>query len=340
MLNLQARAELPIKGKDMQHRIFTFYLCLALLFCGNSAGAWSYHTHRKLTADAVRLMPDVFRNQFAGQKASFLKGSTDPDTLIKDFTNHVYHPDGSMVDGLYRIKDLFNTTAGLVRNRAEPEKIAYMLGLMSHYIADLNQPLHTAGSERNPDESEYHTRYERDLNKELRNLQLPGVSYRPVTDVEQRVKEMAGIAHREYDAVDRAYRGGGQGLPEVLEMSRRQLAAATGNIIDFWLGVFIEAGHPLDTGSLPPTITAVSAEWQGDDAPVAAVPEQININSATAGQLAAFFNIELPKANRIVDARPFSSAYDLAKVQGFTVHFVKRHRDRIRLDGGSDQRKR
>ncbi len=325
----------------MKYRIFTFYLCLALIFCCGTAGAWSYHTHRKLTADAVRLMPDAFRNQFAGHKASFLKGSTDPDTLIKDFTNHVYHPDGSMVDGLYRIKDLFNTTAGLIRNQSEPEKIAYMLGLMSHYIADLNQPLHTAGSERNPDESEYHIRYERDLNKELRNLQLPEVSYRPVTDVDQRVKEMAGIAHREYDAIDRAYRGGGQGLPDVMEMSRRQLTAATGNIIDFWLGVFIEGGRPLDTGSQqqPATGTDLSAEWQGDDAPAAATADQININSATAEQLAAFFNIELPKANRIVDARPFSSAYDLAKVQGFTVHFVKRHRDRIRLDGGSDQRK-
>ncbi len=336
--DFRARAELTIKGKGMKYRIFTFYLCLTLLFCCSRADAWSYHTHRKLTADAVRLMPEAFRNQFAGQKASFLKGSTDPDTLIKDFTNHVYHPDGSMVDGLYRIKDLFNTSAGLVRSQAEPEKIAYLLGLMSHYIADLNQPLHTAGSERNPDESEYHTRYERDLNKELRNLELPEINYRPVTDVEQRVKEMAGIAHREYDAVDRAYRGDGQGLPDVLEMSRRQLAASTGNIIDFWLGVFIEGGRPLDTGSQPPANAATIAEWQSEASPDAA--DQININSATAEQLATFFHIELPKANRIVDARPFSSAYDLAKVQGFTVHFVKRHRDRIRLDGGSDQRKR
>jgi len=323
----------------MKYRIFTFYLSLALIFCSSNADAWSYHTHRKLTADAVRLMPDAFRNQFAGQKASFLKGSTDPDTLIKDFTNHVYHPEGSMVDGLYRIKDLYNTTAGLIRNQAEPEKIAYMLGLMSHYIADLNQPLHTAGSERNPDESEYHTRYERDLNKELSNLQLPEINYRPVTDVEQRVKEMTSSANREYDAIDRAYRGNGQGLPEVLEMSRRQLSASTGNIIDFWLGVFSEGGRPLDTGSQTPAGTAVSSEWQSDGSPEDAVADQININSATAEQLAAFFNIELPKANRIVDARPFSSAYDLAKVQGFTVHFVKRHRDRIRLDGGSDQRK-
>ncbi len=315
----------------MKHRNLSLLICLLLLVSSHTAFAWSYHTHRKLTADAVRLMPEAFRNEFAGQKANFLKGATDPDSLIKDFTNHVYHPDGSMVDGLYRIQDLFKTSVSLIRSNAGPEKISYLLGLMSHYIADLNQPLHTAGSERNPDESEYHVKYERDLNPHLSNLALPEISYRPVTDIEQRVKDMTSAANLEYGAVDQAYRGGGRGLSEVMEMSQRQLAASTRQIVDFWLGAYLEAGRTFNETAATAATSASEADWQSEEAFSQKADDQININSATAQQLAQFFNIELPKAQRMVDARPFNSAYDLAKVQGFTVHFVKRHRDRIKL---------
>jgi DNA uptake protein ComE-like DNA-binding protein len=313
----------------MRPRIFAFLICLALIINCSTAEAWSYHTHRKLTADAIRLMPEAFQNEFSANKAAFLKGSTDPDTLIKDFTNHVYHPDGSMVDGLYRIQDLYTTATAMIRSGAEPEKTAYILGLMSHYIADLNQPLHTAGSERNPDESEFHTRYERDLNSHLRELELPQANYRPVTSVEERVKEMTGIANRDYSAIEQAYQGG-KGLSEVMEMSKRQLAASTCHIVDFWLGACREAGKTFN-GPAPSLSADATNAWNSDESTAPETGEQININSASAEQLAKFFNIELPKARRLVDARPFNSAYDLAKVQGFTVHFVKRHRDRIRL---------
>jgi DNA uptake protein ComE-like DNA-binding protein len=312
----------------MKHRILP--LLLLFLSCCGSAMAWSYHTHRKLTADAVRLMPETFRNEFAGQKANFLKGSTDPDTLIKDFTNHVYHPDGSMVDGLYRIQNIFQSTVELIKTNAGPEKISYMLGLMSHYIADLNQPLHTAGSERDNKESEYHIKYERDINPHLKNLELPQITYRPVTDIEHRVKEMTGVANRYYDSIGRAYRNG-NGLQELMEISERQMAAATANIVDFWLGAFLAAGRNL--GGIAPSAASTrnDPDWNTEETTTKNTSEQININTATAAQLASFFNIEVVKAQRIVAARPFSSAYDLAKVQGFTVHFVKRHRERIKL---------
>lgn len=314
----------------MAKRLLPVMMCLIMALSGNSASGWSYHTHRRLTADAIRLMPEDFRNQFAAQKASFLKGATDPDTLIKDFTNHVYHSDGSMVDGLYRIKDLFRTAAEMIRTGAEPGQTAYILGLMSHYIADLNQPLHTAGSERNPDESEFHIRYERDLNPHLKNLALPSLACRPVYDIEQRVKEMTAAAYREYGAIETAYTAG-RGLPEVMALSERQLAAATTSIVDFWLGVFTEAGRPMSlAGAGAGSVSEAGEELQIENSAVAN-SDWININTASAAEIARFFNIELPKAQRLVDARPFNSAYDLAKVQGFTAYFVKRHHDRIRL---------
>jgi len=301
----------------------TLLILLLLMLClaDTPAQAWSYHTHRKITSDAVRLMPESFRREFAGKKSHFLKGSTDPDTLIKDFTSHVYHPDGSATDGLYRIQQLFDKAVELVRNGQDPDGTAYVLGLMSHYIADINQPLHTAGRDYDANESEYHTQFERDLNPFLKEIKLPTVEYQPVTSVEERVKAMAKEANRHYDEIGIAYRDG-RGLAPLREMAERQIAVATQQIIDFWLGVYLAAGRTFDQSD---------ENWSASKAVASESSNKININNASIDDLATFFNISQGKAARIAEGRPFNSVYDLAKVDGFNVHFVRRHKDRIRL---------
>jgi len=310
-----------------------FSLLLVLMFCSLSTPlqAWSYHTHRKITADAVRLMPESFRREFSGKKSHFLKGSTDPDIIIKDFTSHVYHPDGSATDGLKRIQQLFDKAVELIKSNQSADSIAYTLGLMSHYIADINQPLHTAGRDYDANESEYHSLFERDLNPVLKELALPTVEYRPVTFVEDRVKSMAKEANRYYDEIGIAYREG-KGLTPLRPMAERQIAASTQNIIDFWLGAYQAAGRIFPETAAAAQTDDIDENWSSKEAPQdKSSNDQININTASPDDLATFFNIPKSRAQRIVEGRPFNSAYDLAKVDGFNVHFVRRHKDRIKL---------
>jgi len=310
----------------------TLLIVLLLMLClaDVPAQAWSYHTHRKITSDAVRLMPDAFRREFSGKKSHFLKGSTDPDTLIKDFTSHVYHPDGSATDGLYRIQHLFDKAVELVRNGQDADGTAYVLGLMSHYIADINQPLHTAGRDYDANESEYHTQFERDLNPVLKELKLPTVEYRPVTSVEERVKSMAKEANRYYDEIGIAYRDG-RGLAPLREMAERQIAVATQQIVDFWLGVYLAAGRTFDQTAESARNDQAAENWSSNQAIASDSSKKININNASIDDLAKFFNISQGKAARIVEGRPFNTVYDLARIDGFNVHFVRRHKDSIRL---------
>ncbi len=305
-------------------------LWLLLLAAATPANAWSYHTHRKITADAVRLMPESFRREFSGKKSHFLKGATDPDILIKDFLNHVYHTDGSAVGGLSRIRQLFDKAVELIATQQDPEAIAYVLGLMSHYIADINQPLHTAGRERDANESEYHSKFERDLNPVLKELKLPTVEYRPVTSVEERVKAMAREANRYYDEIGMAYRGG-RGLEQVRTMAERQITASTQNIVDFWLGAYLVAGRTFSQSAEMAQQTDLGENWGSKVPEKNSDNRQININTASTGELANFFNIPTSRASKIVGGRPYASAYDLAKIDGFNVHFVRRHKDRIKL---------
>jgi len=310
----------------------TLLILFWLLICAADmpAHAWSYHTHRKITSDAVRLMPEAFRREYAGKKSHFLKGATDPDTLIKDFTSHVYHPDGSATDGLYRVQQLFDKAVELVRNGQDPDGTAYVLGLMSHYIADINQPLHTAGRDYDANESEYHTQFERDLNPVLKELKLPTVEYRPVTSVEERVKSMAQEANRYYDEIGIAYRDG-RGLAPLREMAERQIAVATQQIIDFWLGVYLAAGRTFEQTAESARNDQAAENWSADKAVASGSSDTININNASIDDLATFFNISQSKAARIPESRPFNSVFDLAKVDGFNVHFVRRYKDRIKL---------
>ena len=315
--------------KIMKNSLRLLLPTLILCLISSQGGAWSFHTHRKITTDAVRLMPESFRKEFSGQKSHFLKGSTDPDTLIQDFANHVYHVDGSRSDGLYRIQAIFNKAVELIRTNAEPEKTAYLLGLMSHYIADLNQPLHTAGQGSDPDESDYHSAYERDINQHLKDLELPQGFFTPVDVVETRVIEMATEANRFYADIGSAYRSKA-GLSAVMEITRRQIAASTKNVVEFWLAAYREAGRTFLQVSEATTPVAENS-WLSEDSSTEKIADTININLATTAELTDFFKISQQKAAKIIDGRPFSSAYDLAKIEGFNVHFVRRNKDRIRL---------
>ncbi len=297
-----------------------FAIMLAML--SSSLYAWGYHTHRKLTAEAFRNMPEAFQTRFNSQKKSFLKGATDPDTMIKDFMNHIYYPDGSQTGGLYRIQDLFNRSVELLNSGISDEKTAYVMGLMSHYIADLNVPLHTAGSERDPDESSYHSNYESDINHNLRNFHFSFAGERHLSSIEERVKEMTTDALKHYDEIGASYRAGTD-LAPLMAMTEKQLNAAVQNIVDFWCAALRSAKFNLaPTGASEPDWNLTSNKKAS---------EKININSASAVELAEFFNISAAKAQRIVDSRPYRTAYDLAKSGVFNPMFIKRNKEKIKV---------
>ncbi|GAB4282447.1 MAG: hypothetical protein Kow0029_28060 [Candidatus Rifleibacteriota bacterium] len=270
-------------------------------------------------------MPEAFKARFSSYKKSFLQGATDPDTLIKDFNNHVYYPDGSHPDGMYRIKAIYSKARDLITENQGNEKIAYVLGLMSHYIADLNQPLHTAGFNRDLDESAYHSAYETDVNKYLRNLTLPALRPNLVNSIEERVREMTAQAFKHYDEIGMSYRAG-TNLKPLAKMTEDQINASIQNVIDFWCTVFRDSGIIFGTAKTTTNTVAWDMQTQDKDS-----GKKININNASVEKLSEFFRISREKARQIVDCRPYRTAYDLAKSKVFNPMYIKRNKDKIRL---------
>jgi hypothetical protein len=116
---------------------------------------------------------------------------------------------------------------------------------MSHYIADFNQPLHTAGSRLDPAESDYHSKYEKGLNKYLSQFNPVIKNIEPVIDVEERLQKMTLSAHTHYKEIQSAFRTG-NGILDVIEMSKIQYQASVQNILDYWLGAYLAAGQNLN----------------------------------------------------------------------------------------------
>ncbi len=304
-------------------------LLLSLLFaaCGSPAGAWSYHTHRKIVSDALSFLPTAFQERFRPFKDLMMKGSTDPDTVIKDFMNHVYHVNSRTGhDSAVRISSLFSQAVQQLKERGPGPEAAYTLGLIAHYVADLNQPLHTAGSEADIAESDYHSRFERDVQARMTRIPVPvPAGYEPVTDPERRVVEMARAASPFYPRIGAAYRGG-NGIFDLDDVVNTQYAASVKHVADFWLGITNLGGQPIQP--VPPTaIEAIQTASTAQDLPPlhltreegvpASKSQPVDLNTATADQLMGIPGIGEKRAQAIITARrirPFRSIRDLANV--------------------------
>lgn len=108
-------------------------------------------THHKLALDALRFV----RGEAAGRwchlflslHEPYLEGSKAPDTLFRDFRNHVYHISENGWGGAISAAETWYDRAVKAFQRQSWEEGVYAAGVLSHYVTDPYQPLHTGQSE-------------------------------------------------------------------------------------------------------------------------------------------------------------------------------------------------
>ncbi|MBI3038975.1 zinc dependent phospholipase C family protein, partial [bacterium] len=295
--------------------IFLWVFLFSAVFIPNVGNAWSFHTHRKIVSDALNKMPVNFQARFGAYKDIILKGSTDPDTIFKDFENHVYHIHGNFRKSSRRFRELFSEISTKLRQREPNEGIAYLLGVYAHYIADINQPLHTDGQEIDPMEDDYHSKFEKEVEGRLSKIPLTFVAFNPVTNPVERLESMAISANVFYSSIGNAYRTGNR-IFDLTQMLEKQYNASVQNVVDYWLGILKDSGageSELGTFSKPvfpnPSISSGVAQTNlmiseaENQAPV-------DINSGSIEQLIAIPGIGKKKAETIINGRPYKSIFD------------------------------
>lgn len=123
------------------------------------AAAWTQRTQLAIVEMAATLAPVDLARQIERHKAALREGVLDP------FADHGGSRHETNPDGSGRLREVVQTetrraVAGIEGHRPFSE-IVHQIGLVSHYVADLNDPLRVANLD--PSESAYGDRYPRYL---------------------------------------------------------------------------------------------------------------------------------------------------------------------------------
>jgi len=130
----------------------------------------------------------------------------DPDTVLRDFEHHAYDVWGvTGGDAPSYIASLYDEVVS-ARRAGDADRASEVLGLLSHYVADVCDPLHTDDSTA---ETRMRSAYEAAVNTRTdtageNRAWVDGVHLDYVADVEERVIAAAVEAHTDYQTlVDR-----------------------------------------------------------------------------------------------------------------------------------------
>ncbi len=115
----------------------------------------SRSTHHWLALKATENLDEPCKTALLYYVKDLLKGAKDPDDTLHDWYNHIFHPP-SYGGALKRIKELYGELIEKLK-KEDWKSATYLLGLISHYISDPMNPLHTGQTK---EEAKIHKLYE------------------------------------------------------------------------------------------------------------------------------------------------------------------------------------
>lgn len=109
-------------------------------------------THQRFAVDALsRVRSDAGRRLVEWliyHHRDYMRGAIDPDIRFRDFHNHILHvQDGYWGGGPRVAHQWYDRLQGYLREERFREA-AHATGVLSHYITDMTQPLHTISNDR------------------------------------------------------------------------------------------------------------------------------------------------------------------------------------------------
>jgi hypothetical protein len=204
--------------------------------CRPSPGhAWHTLQHTNITRAAYEQLPAAIQEVFQPYLDDILWVSMVPDIFIRDWDNHewnIHREPGDTTAAPARIEALSQDILNDLRQ--EPADIAGAaenLGLLSHYLADINQPLHT--DDYANDNNWIHLQYEIDVNNHKLEFHCHPRGLRLRTDIYQVAVDSARQANLYYQAIIDAY-AEGDGFAHVQWLTSLNYQRAVSDIADVW----------------------------------------------------------------------------------------------------------
>lgn len=220
-----------------------FLLCCSVAV--PRAEAWHTLMHPEIAVRAFEALPEAMKEPLREHLAVVSWASMVPDVVLQDWEHHVWnvHGDaGTRGRGVEKVVQLTHSLEALLA--AEPvdwAAAAYEMGLLAHYLADLNQPLHTDAYA--PEEAPIHGAHEVDawVHGEELPLEPRGAVLR--VDGFSSVLEDVVQANRYYRAVLAAY-AEGRGFDDARGVTAINVQRAVEAVSDTWRTAWARAASP------------------------------------------------------------------------------------------------
>jgi hypothetical protein len=172
--------------------------------------------HHRLAVEALAQLQGAdaerWRDLFLQQYEALLEGAKAPDTVFKDFKNHVLHTKDNYWGGAPEAAEEWRKRMVRALKDRDWKYGAYCAGVMSHYIVDPIQPFHTGQTE---EEGVIHAAVEWSLSKtypEMRKILLADLGGWPnvkLTDdadwLKKGIRDGADLSNKHYDLLIHHY---------------------------------------------------------------------------------------------------------------------------------------
>jgi hypothetical protein len=165
-----------------------------------------------------------------------LPATDDPDTVLRDSVNHSYDVWGRRYGTApTRIAYCYRRAFDYL-STGDTSAASRMLGLLSHYYADICEPFHT---DQRVGEARRQARFEsamlqRTVAADQNQTWITYDGYQPASSIKTKAVSAATLAHRDYNPLFTAMKSGGLS-PAALAIGRRSLDRAVNGIADLLL---------------------------------------------------------------------------------------------------------
>lgn len=228
-------------------RLLVSLFALALIVPGASAwvaGPDRPH-HGDLAEAAIAQLPVEWRALLEGNRDAFRAGAldpdgiTDPDKGVPTFY-HTYEPGSGTGGGVYRVELSLHEATMAMRDGAPDAEVAYQMGFMTHFIADLAVPFHTTDGLY---EDERHAAYEKAAYDHRAEYDVgPSRAPREVDDPAAYAKAVAAESSAMGEELVAAWdAAGGAWSPEVARLTERAATLAVDAMADMLYTAFARA---------------------------------------------------------------------------------------------------
>ncbi len=193
---------------------------------------WGILTHQYISGEAVNIVDLNWEEAFGYYSPEVISGSTYPDQVLQDWENHLYYPVSGEHNAPFKITEMVGEIRIFAQNE-EWDNMFFFLGIMSHYIADINIPVHTY------DYWPGHPAYESDINYNLGSFDVTPYDFGAISNTTDFIIDCATHAYTYYWDIVAAYPDEGVSGPvisnsTIKSITEEQLGRAIGAIDAVW----------------------------------------------------------------------------------------------------------